>query len=42
MLRELNRKDEHVEINASNRPNHRWQFFLAVDIPIVNFYNKSK
>lgn len=38
MLREINSDSK----NASDKMNHRWQFFLAVDIPIVNFYTNSK
>lgn len=38
MLREINSDSK----NASDKMNHRWQFFLAVDIPIMNFYTNSK
>ncbi len=27
---------------VSDKPNQRWQFFLAVDIPLINFYTKTK
>lgn len=37
-LREINGTDKTV----SNQLNRRWQFFLAVDIPLMNFYTKVK
>ena len=37
-LREINGTSKTV----SNQLNRRWQFFLAVDIPLMNFYTKVK
>ena len=38
-LREINANTATVSTNSLN---HRWSFFLAVDIPILNLYTKSK
>ncbi len=38
VLREINATDKVV----SDKPNKRWQFFLGVDIPLINFYTKSR
>jgi hypothetical protein len=35
------RKIDPAEIEVSEKMNKRWQFFLAVDIPLLNFYTKS-
>lgn len=36
-LRQIN-----AEQAETSQPNHRWQFFIAVDIPIFNLYAKTK
>ena len=41
-IRELNIKNDNIDINSSNGLNYRWQFFIAVDIPLLNFYTKSR
>ena len=38
----LLRKIDPVDIEVSEKMNKRWQFFLAVDIPLLNFYTKPK
>lgn len=38
VLREITATDK----VTSDKPNSRWQFFLAVDIPLLNFYTKTK
>jgi hypothetical protein len=40
-LRELENQNGSVNASFSDRLNHRWNFFLAVDIPLLNFYTKS-
>jgi len=37
-LREINPE----AATQSDRMNKRWQFFIAVDIPLINFYTKSR
>ena len=37
-LREINPE----AATKSDRMNKRWQFFIAVDIPLINFYTKSR